>query len=63
MSEPPAPERFEQARARALAALKADGTDYSFTYACGLRVLDRRYEAHTCPECVGPVRPDEEPTP
>jgi len=63
MSEAPADhERFSQARDRALATLKADDVDYGFTYQCGLRVRDRRYEAHTCPECAGPVRPGEETT-
>jgi non-canonical (house-cleaning) NTP pyrophosphatase len=63
MSEPcTGQQRFDQARVRALAALAADRADYSFTYECGLRVRDRRYEAHTCPDCAGPVRPDEEPT-
>lgn len=64
MSEQPTgQERFSRARDRALAILAADDVDYSFTYRCGLRVRDRRYEAHTCPECAGPVRPDEESTP
>lgn len=56
-------EAFDRARDRALAKLEADDSDYSFTYECGLRVRDRQYEAHTCPECAGPVRPGEETTP
>ena len=59
MSESPTgQERFDQARSRALAVLAADDVDHSFTYPCGLRIRDHRYEAHTCPECAGPAHPD-----
>lgn len=57
------PASWDNAPGRAVAALKADDTDYSFRCECGFSTRDTKYEAHVCPESADPVRPDEEPTP